>query len=99
MADTPPATTPEGDERAYLPPVAPPRNHGHTVAAWVTVSVIMVGAVVAAAAVVAANTPLFWVGMGVAVGGIVVGLVLRKAGFGQPDPQAPRRAGTQTPDA
>ena len=35
-------------EIAYLPPAAPPTNHGHTVAAWFTMIGIMVGALVSA---------------------------------------------------
>lgn len=70
-------------ERAALPP-APPANHGNTRAAWVTVTVILVGALVAALAVMAALPWLFWVGLGIAVVGLVVGRVMRWLGLGQP---------------
>ena len=91
MAEKPLDSPAAKGERAYLPPASPPRNHGHTVAAWVTVTVVMVGAAIASGAVVAALPWLFWVGIGVVVLGVLVGLVLRKAGFGQPEPSGPRR--------
>lgn len=77
-------------ERAYLPVAPPPTNHGHTTAAWVTVTVVLVGSVVASIAVVVALPWLFWVGMGIAVVGLVVGRVLKMLGFGQPSPAAQR---------
>lgn len=70
-------------EIAYLPPAAPPTNHGHTVAAWFTMIGIMLGAVVAAVGVVIAAVWLFWVGMGVVALALVGGLVLRNMGYGQ----------------
>ena len=72
-----------GVETLRLPPTAPPTNHGHTTAAWTTTVVVLVGAVVAALGLIVSLVWLFWVGMGVALGGIVVGLVLRAAGYGQ----------------
>lgn len=75
-------------ERPALPP-APPANHGNTRAAWVTVTVIMIGALVAALAVVAAQPWLFWVGLGIAALGLVVGRVMRWLGFGQPSGGSP----------
>lgn len=83
-------------ERAHLPEVAPPTNHGHTTAAWVTVSVVLVGAVVAAAAVVAAMPWLFWAGIAVIVVGVVLGLVLRALGLGQPEPSGPPRGSEES---
>jgi hypothetical protein len=78
-----------GTERAHLPSAAPPTNHGHTTAAWVTVSLVIVGAVVASVAVLTALPWLFWVGIGVVVVAVVVGLVLKVLGLGQPG--GPRR--------
>ncbi len=78
-------------EEARLPEAAPPTNHGHTVAAWVTVSVVMVGAVVASAGVLATAAPLFWAGLVVCVLGVVAGRVLRAMGLGQPSPSGPAR--------
>ena len=78
-------------ETARLPHEAPPTNHGRTIAAWVTVVVVLVGASVAAAAVVVALPWLFWVGLGLIVIGVVLGRVLRMLGFGQPAPSGPAR--------
>ena len=78
-------------EIAYLPEEAPPTNHGHTVAAWVTMIGITVGALVAAFGVVTAEAWLFWVGMAVILVANVVGLVLRNLGFGQPKPGVRQR--------
>jgi hypothetical protein len=58
-------------------------------AAWITVSLVIVGAVVASVAVLAALPWLFWVGIGVVVVAVVVGLVLKVLGLGQPG--GPRR--------
>lgn len=76
-------------ETAYLPPSAPPMNHGHTTAAWVTTIMVMIGVAAAAVGVLTATVWLFWVGIGIALGGIVVGKVLQILGFGQPDPNLP----------
>ncbi len=73
-------------ETAYLPPSAPPANHGHTTAAWVTTITVLVGVVAAAFGVLTATVWLFWVGIGVALAGVVAGKVLAILGFGQPDP-------------
>ncbi len=73
-------------ELAYLPPSAPPVNHGHTTAAWVTTITVLIGVVAAALAVLNAMVWLFWVGMGIAFAGIVTGKVLAILGFGQPNP-------------
>jgi hypothetical protein len=77
-------------EIAYLPPAAPPTNHGHTVAAWTTMIGIMTGALVAAVGVVlpavsdvSSAVWLFWVGMGVVALSLVAGVVLRNMGYGQ----------------
>ncbi|WP_435736087.1 HGxxPAAW family protein [Cellulosimicrobium sp. PMB13] len=76
-------------EIAYLPPAAPPTNHGHTVAAWTTMIGIMLGALVAAIGVVLPAVSdvsavwLFWVGMGVVALSLVAGVVLRNMGYGQ----------------
>ena len=83
-------------EKAYLPEVAPPTNHGHTLAAWVTVTMVMVGAVVAAAGLLASRMWLFWVGLGVIVAAALVGRVLRAFGFGQPEPSGPARGADES---
>ena len=92
MADSSPhGAAPENREKAYLPPVAPPRNHGHTVAAWVAMTSVMVGATVVAVGFVVPASWLVWTGVGVVVLGLLVGGVLRKAGLGQPEPSRPPR--------
>jgi len=73
-------------ELAHLPKAAPPTNHGRTVAAWVTVSVVVLGALVSSAGVVVALPWLFWAGLGLVVIGVVLGRVLKMLGFGQPSP-------------
>jgi hypothetical protein len=78
-------------EKAYLPAASPPRNHGHTTAAWVTVTVVILGSVAASLGVLFALPWLFWVGMGVIVLGVVLGRVLKMLGFGQPDADTERR--------
>lgn len=70
-------------ETLRLPPTAPPTNHGHTTAAWTTTVVVLVGSVAAALGLIFALSWLFWVGMGVALAGVVVGKVLQVAGYGQ----------------
>ncbi len=67
-----------------LPPAAPPSNEGHTVAAWVTVVVILIGAAISCLAVIGSSTVGFWVGIGVIALGLVVGRVLKMLGLGQP---------------
>lgn len=71
-----------------LPPASPPANEGHTVAAWVTVAVIIIGAAISCLAVIGSSVVGFWVGIGVIVLGLVVGRVLKMLGLGQPAPHA-----------
>ncbi|KGM10008.1 HGxxPAAW family protein [Cellulomonas carbonis] len=77
-------------EKVHLPVASPPRNHGHTTAAWVTVIVVMAGAVVCSLAVMFAMPWLFWTGVGVVVLGLVAGRVLKMLGMGQPEPTSGR---------
>jgi fatty acid desaturase len=70
-------------ETAYLPPSPPPMNHGHTLAAWVTTSAVIVGWVVAALGVVLAISWVLWAGVAITVLGLVVGKVLQVMGHGQ----------------
>jgi hypothetical protein len=83
-------------ERSHLPVASPPRNHGHTTAAWVLVVVVLIGAVVSAAAVMAGQPVLFWIGLGIVLVGVILGKVLRMLGFGQPA-EPTRPAGAATP--
>ena len=68
---------------AWLPPSAPPSNHGHTVAAWTTTIVVVLGGLVSALAVVFSTVWLFWVGIVVMVAGGLAGKVLQVLGYGQ----------------
>jgi len=86
----------DNSERAHLPEAAPPTNHGHTLAAWVTVTVVIVGAVVAAAGLLAGRMWLFWVGLGLVVLAAVIGRVLKALGFGQPEPSGPVRGSSES---
>ncbi|MGV1009998.1 MAG: HGxxPAAW family protein [Dermatophilaceae bacterium] len=57
-------------------------SHGHSVAAWTAVSILMVASCVMAAAVVWPNTGLFIAGAVLALVGVIAGKVLAMAGFG-----------------
>ncbi|GAA2727903.1 HGxxPAAW family protein [Cellulomonas aerilata] len=70
-------------ETAYLPPKAPPTNHGHTTAAWTTTVLVIIGFLVAAAGMVTTIDWLFWTGVGVTVGGVLLGKILQVMGHGQ----------------
>lgn len=79
-------STPTGSpahEVVHLPLSSPPRNHGHTTAAWTTVVLVLVGFTVSALAVTFALVWLFWAGMGVILLGVVAGKVLQILGHGQ----------------
>jgi hypothetical protein len=79
MADY--ATT--GSETAYLPPQAPPTNHGHTTAAWTTTVLVIVGFLAGALGMVTTIEWLFWAGVVVTVLGVVLGKILQVMGHGQ----------------
>lgn len=79
-------------EKVHLPPASPPRNHGHTTAAWVMTIIMLVGSLVAAVGVVVTTAWLFWVGMGVVLLGAAVGRGLKMMGFGQPELPGPATA-------
>jgi hypothetical protein len=70
-------------------------SHGHSVAAWTAVTVILVGTVVMALAVVFPSLPWFIVGAVIVVLGAVAGKVLAMAGYGDKAStyQAAHRAG------
>ena len=75
-------------EIAYLPPGVPPTNHGHTVAAWVTMTGITLGVLISSWGVVVAQTSSAWVvlfvlGFAVIAVALIAGLVLRNLGKGQ----------------
>ncbi|MEL7975120.1 HGxxPAAW family protein [Isoptericola sp. F-RaC21] len=80
-------------EVAYLPPAVPPTNHGHTTAAWSAMIGIMLGVAVGAVGMLP-QVPdvLVWIGAVIVAASLVLGLVLRNLGFGQPkDGVTPRR--------
>jgi hypothetical protein len=69
-------------------------EHGHSVAAWTAVAIILVGSAVASLAVVLPNTALFVIGLVICVLGAVAGKVLSLAGYG-----AVTVDGVDTPDS
>ena len=69
---------------SYLPPSPPPVNHGHTLAAWFTTIVVVVGSILAGVAMCVSAMWLIWVGAAIVVVGLVGGKVLSAAGYGQP---------------
>lgn len=80
-------------------------DHGHSVAAWTSVGIILLGVVVTSIAFIAANVPLGIVGAAIIVIGAVAGKVLAMAGYGaKPHPthqealiaDAPEAHGTGT---
>lgn len=58
-------------------------GHGHSVAAWTAVTVILVGALTMSLAVVAASVLWFVIGGVVVVLGVVAGKLLAMAGYGE----------------
>ena len=77
-------------------------SHGHSVAAWTSVSILMLASVVMAAAVVWPSMGLFIAGGVLAVIGVIAGKVLAMAGFGvrkategSPEPE-PGRSGVDS---
>ncbi|WP_237187643.1 HGxxPAAW family protein [Rothia nasimurium] len=64
-------------------PDLPYPNHGNTTASWAMVIIMTVGSIIGAVGFCLANTPIFIVGMAVLAIGIVAGIVLRSAGYGQ----------------
>lgn len=57
-------------------------GHGNSPAAWTTVFVMLLGALIMSIAYVIANTPIFIAGAVVMVIGLLVGFGMRKAGYG-----------------
>lgn len=64
-------------------PDLPYNNHGNTVASWAMVGIMTLGAIVGAIGFDLASTPIFVVGVAIILIGIVAGVVLRAAGYGQ----------------
>ncbi len=59
-----------------------PTGHGNSPAAWTCVIVMLIGAFIASIAYVIASTPIFIGGAVVMVVGLLVGWIMRKAGYG-----------------
>lgn len=58
-------------------------DHGNTIAAWVTVAVLLVAVGLMAIAVAIVSKGLFIAGAVLAVLGLVVGRILKSAGYGK----------------
>ncbi|ACZ30528.1 hypothetical protein Xcel_1498 [Xylanimonas cellulosilytica DSM 15894] len=74
---------------AYLPDAAPFHNEGKTLASWVAMIGVTVGAIIAAGGFLAPTLWLIVVGAVIVVGSLIAGVVLRGLGHGQPRPAAP----------
>lgn len=70
--------------RSTAPELHHDGGHGHSIAAWTSVGVIMAGFVVGAIGMVSAQEWLFVVGVVVIAVGAVLGKVLAAMGFGAP---------------
>ena len=58
-------------------------EHGHTPAAWTAVAIMFLGVMVGAVAVVLANIPMLFVGLGIVALGGITGGVMSMMGLGQ----------------
>lgn len=57
-------------------------GHGNSVAAWSMVAVMLVGFAVGCVGFTIANTPVLGAGIVIIVAGLILGWILKKAGFG-----------------
>lgn len=73
-------------ENAYLPDAAPFHNEGKTLASWVAMIGVTLGAVIAAVGFLAPTVWVIVVGAVVVVASLIAGGVLRSMGHGQPKP-------------
>lgn len=71
-----------------LPPRVPDPQQGHSIAAWTTVLIILLGALLGAVGLVFELHWLSWTGLGVAILGVIVGKILQVMGFGQVEQQS-----------
>lgn len=65
-------------------------GHGHSVAAWTAVTILLVAAAIMSLAVVLASVWMFVAGGVLVVVGVIAGKVLAMAGFGQNKPETPQ---------
>lgn len=63
-------------------------GHGNSVAAWACVLTMIVGAIVAGIAFANSAWTVFWIGCGIVVLGLVLGGILKAAGFGVGGPRS-----------
>lgn len=73
-------------ETYTLPPAAPFANHGRTKAAWVVMWGVCLGFLVTGLGLMLSNQVVVIVGIVLAVGALVLSLVMRGMGLGQPAP-------------
>jgi len=57
-------------------------GHGNTVASWAMFGIMIVGVIVACIAFTIPNWVVFWGGVAVVLIGLIVGAVLKAAGYG-----------------
>lgn len=57
-------------------------GHGNSIAAWVTVVIILVASSLGTLFFFLENAPLVWASVALAALGLIVGFVLKKAGYG-----------------
>ncbi|MFD1506854.1 hypothetical protein FE374_07465 [Georgenia yuyongxinii] len=69
-----------------LPPAAPFTNHGRTKAAWVLMWGVCLGFLVTALGLMLSEMVVIIIGVILAVGSVVVSMVMRGMGLGQPAP-------------
>ncbi len=67
-------------------PIADP-GHGHSPAAWTAVVVMLLGFAVGTIAFCFALPVLVWVSVGIIVVGLLLGVILAKAGYGVNGPK------------
>jgi hypothetical protein len=73
-------------------------DHGHSVAAWTAVGIILVGSAIASVGVVVANVPISIVGGVVIVLGAIAGKVMSMAGYGSSSHHAQAGGLVDAPD-
>ena len=66
-------------------------DHGSTPAAWTLVVIVTLGSIVSTVGLVVGQWPVFWVGIGIALLGAIVGKVMQAAGLGAKKRPAPTR--------
>ncbi|GAA5151371.1 hypothetical protein GCM10025768_17610 [Microbacterium pseudoresistens] len=67
-------------------PIADP-GHGHSPAAWTAVVIMLVGIAIGTTAFFLDVPVVVWVSVGIVVVGMIVGVVMAKAGYGVKGPK------------